>query len=39
MALNVHRLWVVDDKNIPIGVISLTDIMQAVISIKQEDRK
>jgi len=39
MALHVHRLWVVDENDIAIGVISLTDVMQAVISQKQEDRK
>jgi len=39
MALHVHRLWIVDESEKPIGIISLTDIMQAVISQKQEDRK
>jgi len=39
MALRVHRLWVVDKKGKPISVISLTDVMQALIAQKQEDRK
>jgi len=39
MALRVHRLWVVDKKGKPVSVIALTDVMQALIAQKQEDRK
>jgi len=39
MAMRVHRLWVVNSENKPTSVISLTDIMQALIAQKQPDRK
>lgn len=39
IAMRVHRLWVVDEEDKPIGVITLTDIMHALISQKQPDRK
>jgi len=39
MTMRVHRLWVVNSENKPISVISLTDIMQALIAQKQPDRK
>jgi CBS domain-containing protein len=39
LALRVHRLWVVDDKEHPIGVISLTDIMKTLIAEKQPERR
>jgi len=39
MALKLHRIWLVDDHERPIGVISLTDVMQSLISQKQEERK
>jgi len=39
IALHVHRLWIVDEEGKAIGIISLTDIMQAVTSQKQEERK
>jgi len=39
IAMRVHRLWVVDENSHPIGVITLTDVMQALLSEKQADRK
>jgi CBS domain-containing protein len=39
LALRVHRLWIVDEKEHPIGVISLTDIMKALIAEKQPERR
>lgn len=38
MGLRVHRLWVVDENQCPIGVISLTDVMKVIIDQKQPDR-
>lgn len=39
MAMRVHRLWVTEENNHPVGVITLTDVMLALISQKQPDRK
>lgn len=38
MALRVHRLWIVDENQCPIGIVSLTDVMKAIIEQKQPDR-
>jgi len=39
IAMRVHRLWVIDDNSHPVGVITLTDVMHALINEKQADRK
>ncbi len=33
VATRVHRLWVVDDSNRPIGTVSTTDLMRAFLQL------
>lgn len=35
----IHRLWIVDKIGRPIGIITLTDIMKALMELKQPERK
>ena len=32
----VHRVWVVDEKRCPLGVVSLTDILRVMVAPEEE---